>query len=423
MDEPDVVRSVDDGRAKAESKADHRRLLNALGISSLRPGRHCGDSADPGYFNTDESAANPYPHIPKLLKFENGESVSTPEDWQRRRKEILALLDQEIYGETPEGIPRLEWRVRSSGEYRVVDRPVSVQELRGVADNHRCPEVQVEIAATLILPIDADQPMPVLMEFAFPAFEDKSWHLLALDRGWGICILDPLSIQPDSGAGLREGIIGLANGGNPRQPEQWGVLKAWAWGAGRLRDYLSSVPEVDGNKIALAGLSRFGKATAVAMAYEPGFAAVLIGSSGQAGVKIWRRNFGEPVENIADPTEYHWVAGRYLRYAGPLSPGDMPVDGHQLLALAAPKPMMVGIGSQTVAEQWADVRGTFMAVSEASPAWAIQGAGTIWDDQIPSVGQPKVDSNLVFYLHEYGHTNAPNWPVFIEFLGQKFSGE
>src|SRR5205823_6094268 len=114
-----------------------------------------------------------------------------------------------------------------------------------------------------------------------------------LEAGWGYAMISPASIQADNGQGLTRGIIGLTNRGRPRKPDDWGSLRAWAWGASRGLDYLETEPAVDAKRVGIEGVSRYGKAALVAMAFEPRFAMVLVGSSGEGGAKLHRRNFGE----------------------------------------------------------------------------------------------------------------------------------
>jgi len=136
-----------------------------------------------------------------------------------------------------------------------------------------------------------------------------------LAAGWGYCTIETNSIQADNGAGLTRGIIGLCNQGQPRKVDDWGTLRAWAWGAARGLDYLETDPLVDAHRVGIEGVSRFGKAALVTMAFEPRFAVGLIGSSGKGGTTLHRRVFGEAVENLAGSGEYHWMAGNYLKYA------------------------------------------------------------------------------------------------------------
>src|SRR5205823_10038012 len=117
-------------------------------------------------------------------------------------------------------------------------------------------------------------------------------------HGWGYAFIDPGSIQADNGAGLAKGIIGLANKGQPRKPDDWGALRAWGWGASRLLDHLGTDRAVNAKRVGVEGVSRYGKAALVAMAFDTRFAAVLIGSSGEGGAKLHRRNWGEAVESL-----------------------------------------------------------------------------------------------------------------------------
>src|SRR5213079_1776012 len=103
-------------------------------------------------------------------------------------------------------------------------------------------------------------------------------------------------------------------------------------------------------KIGIEGVSRYGKAALVAMAFDRRFALALIGSSGEGGAKLHRRNFGEAVENLTGSGEYHWMAGNFLKYGaaessfGSRTAADLPVDSHELIALVAPRWVFVSYG-------------------------------------------------------------------------------
>ena len=108
------------------------------------------------------------------------------------------------------------------------------------------------------------------------------------------------------------------------------------------------------------------------MAYDPRFAVAYISSSGEGGAKLYRHIFGEQVGNVAAASEYHWMAGNFLKYAGPLTPGDMPVDAHELIALCAPRPVFIGAGAPN-GDGWADARGMFLAEVGAGPVYRLLG--------------------------------------------------
>ncbi len=162
-----------------------------------------------------------------------------------------------------------------------------------------------------------------------------------------------------------------------------GGLKAWAWGASRALDYLSADPRVDAKRVAIEGLSRFGKAALVTMAYDPRFAIAFVGSSGEGGAKLYRRNFGETVENVASSGEYHWMAGNFLKYAGPLTAKDLPVDAHELIALCAPRPVFIGAGTREEGDGWVDPRGMFLATVAAGPVYRLLGKKDLGTNVMP----------------------------------------
>jgi len=244
--------------------------------------------------------------------------------------------------------------------------------------------------------------------------------------GWGVATINPNSIQADNGAGLTKGIIGLVNKGQPRKPDDWGALRAWGWGASRALDYLETEKAVNAKQVGIEGVSRYGKAALVTMAFDTRFAVVLIGSSGEGGAKLYRRNWGEAVENLTGTGEYHWMAGNFLKYGaseasfGSRNPGDLPVDSHELLALCAPRLTFVSYGVPEKGDaKWLDHQGSFMAAVAAQPVFRLLGAkdlGVTTDyrtAKMPPVNAGLLDGQLAWRQHDGGHTDGPNWEYFI----------
>jgi hypothetical protein len=416
---------------------DYKGMLAMLGITSLRPGANGSNPNAPNSANYDESKANPYPNLPDALTLKNGKKVTTAKDWwQKRRPEIVEDFDREVYGRTPKSTPKVNWEVISVKNDTNNNIPVVTKRLVGHVDNSSYPAVVVNIDLTLTTPANAKGPVPVIMEFGFvfpPGFRPPApprdttssrqpapltWQQQVLAKGWGYAILIPGSIQADNGAGLRQGIIGLVNKGQPRKPDAWGSLKAWAWGASRALDYFETDKTVDAKKIAIEGHSRYGKAALVTLAYEPRFATGFISSSGAGGAKLHRRNAGEIVENVAAANEYHWMAGNYIKYAGPLTWDDLPVDSHELIALCAPRPVFISSGER--GDGWVDAKGMFMAAAAAGPVYKLLGKKDLGTSEFPKVETGLMDGEIAFRQHSGGHTPGPNWPVFLEFAGRYF---
>lgn len=409
------------------SQQDHQLMMKKLGISELRPGPS-GNPDAPNAANTDESKASPYTSLPDPLIFKDGKAVTTPRQWKKRRKEIMEDFSREIYGRIPKNTPDVSWEVVSEKDSTIGEYPVLVKELLGHVDNNNYPAIEVAIEMTLTLPAEINSPVPLVLEFGwnFPANwprpkpDGPSWQEQLLAEGWGFAVLIPTSFQADNGAGLREGIIGLVNKGQPRALDDWGTLRAWAWGASRAMDYFESNAQVDEESIVIEGLSRYGKAALVALAYEPRLAMGLIGSSGAGGAKILRREFGEQVENLASSAEYHWFAPNFIKYAGPLTPNDLPVDAHELIALCAPLPVFISVGAPDVEGQWIDARGMFIAAVHASPVYELLGKDGLESKIFPPHETALLAGDIAFRQHEGGHTVGPNWPYFIQFAKRYF---
>ena len=468
------------------AEQDHQNMMDQLGIKQLHPG-YSGDESAPNHANYDPATANPFPNLPDALTLKSGKKVTTPEMWwKQRRPEIVEDYEREVYGRIPKNVPKVIWTVAVNERERVGRTAVIAKQLVGHVDNSGYPAINVNISMVLVTPTEAKAPVPVLMMFsraAMPApvqptpeeveqINAKLKALLSLDpatraifeqypaynpipipspfanfggrppgappaeptpteelinAGWGYALISPASIQADNGAGLTRGIIGLVNKGQPRKPDDWGALRAWAWGAARGLDYLETDPVVDAKHVAIEGVSRFGKAALVTLAFEPRFFMGLIGSSGKGGATLLRRNWGEAVENLAGTGGYHWMAGNFLKYGtseakfGSKNAGDLPVDSNELVALCAPRPIFISYGIPEKGDaRWLDHQGSFMAAVSAGAVYKLLGAKDIGGTEdyhtakMPPVNVGLLNGELAWRQHDGGHTDAPNVKYFIQ---------
>jgi len=423
---------------------DHQNMMAQLGIRKLRPGPS-GNENDPNHANYDEAQANPYPNLPEVLTLKNGRKVTSARMWnEQRRPEIVEEFDREVLGRVPKNVPKVTWTVTETAEGKVGPYPVIGKRLVGHVDNSSFPEISVDIQMTLVTPADAKGPVPVMMMFGnagalpsmtppaaptgrgAPAGSDPPAQQQLIADGWGYASIGPGSIQADNGEGLTKGIIGLVNKGERRKPADWGSLRSWAWGASRGLDYLETDKAVDAKKVGIEGVSRYGKAALVTMAYDQRFAVVLVGSSGEGGAKLHRRNWGEAVENLTGAGEYHWMAGNFLKYGaaeadfGSKNAGDIPVDAHQLIALCAPRPTFISYGVPEKGDaRWLDHQGSYMAAIAAGPVFKLLGAKDLgvsndyMKEKMPAVNVSMLDGQLAWRQHDGGHTDGPNWKYFI----------
>jgi hypothetical protein len=434
---------------------DHKNMMEQLGITRLRP----GPSGQPGATNSanyDQAKANPFPNLPDLLILKNGKKVTTPEIWwKQRRPEIVEDFEREVIGRVPKDVPKVTWSVVSNISNGVVGTNVANgKQLVGHVDNSAYPDISVDIRMTLVTPAAAKGPVPVLMmfggfggsgmprpadspaptnsrpEFGGP-FKDPPSTEQLLAAGWGYATIIPNSIQADNGAGLTKGIIGLVNKGQPRKPDDWGSLRAWGWGAGRGLDYLETDSAVDAKRVGIEGVSRYGKAALVTMAFDTRFSVVLVGSSGEGGAKLHRRNFGEAVENLTGSGEYHWMAGNFLKYGaaessfGSKNASDLPVDAHELIALCAPRLTFISYGVPERGDaNWLDQQGSYMATVAAGPVFRLLGAKDIGEKEdyrtakMPPVNTGLLDGELAWRQHDGGHEDRSNMKFFIEWANK-----
>ncbi len=421
------------------AQQDHQNMMEQLGIQSLRPGPS-GDEKAPNHANYDESLANPCIELPEVLKLNNGQPVKDAKTWwNKRRPELVDLFEREVYGKLPKETPSVKWVIKSTDTLMINGKPVLARKVAGIADNSKYPSINVEINMMVVIPLTSKKPVPVLMMFGRPSLPPTtpgaySNHLhYMLDNGWGYATIDPSSIQADNGAGLTRGIIGLCNQGKPRKPDDWGSLRAWAWGAARGLDFLKTDKRIDAGKVGIEGVSRYGKAALVTMAFEPRFAVGLIGSSGKGGAALHRRVFGEAVESLAGSGEYHWMAGNYLKYAASASINgsktgcDLPVDSHELIGLCAPRLIFISYGIPEQGDaKWLDQQGSFMATVAAGTVYKLLGAKDLGISNdykkavMPAPLNGLMEGQLAWRQHVGGHTDVPNFESFIPWASKWF---
>jgi hypothetical protein len=412
---------------------DHQNMMDQLGIKKLRHG------ADPNNQTTfDEAIANPYTNsMPDVLKMKNGTKVTRADQWPARRAEIQEDFEREVYGRVPATVPKVTWEVTATTHGTNGGVPIVTRTLVGHVDNSAYTNLTVDIQASFTVPEHPNGKMPIMVEFG--GFgggfgragrggprPEPSWHEQSITNGWAYGSINPGSIQGDNNR-LTSGIIGLANKGQPRKPEDWGSLRAWQWGVSRLIDYFEANPDsmVDAKKVGIEGLSRYGKAALVTEAFEPRIAVGLIGSSGEGGAKLHRHIYGEAVENLADKSEYHWMAGNFMKYGAEdpnKTAADLPVDSHELIAMCAPRPCFISYGVVERGDaKWVDAHGSFMAGILAGPVYRLLGKkdfgtpGNYLTDQMPPVGQ-LIGGDLAWRQHEGGHDVTPNWPSFFKWV-------
>jgi hypothetical protein len=381
--------------------------------------------------NYDEAKANPFP-IPDALVLKNGQTVKDADAWwKQRRPEILNDFYAEVYGRIPVNTPKITWEVTTTETDTVKTKTIV-----GHIDNSAYPAATPTINIILTLPAKTTGPVPVMVALipggvvrpgatntatTMPPANrggrgstDGSPMQQVLARGWGYATFNTGNVQQDSAGGLTQGIIGLVNLGQPRPtPDQWGVLTAWTWGLSRAIDYFETDQDVDTKRLGVEGHSRWGKTALWAAAQDQRWAIVYASCSGEGGAKLFRRNFGETTDNIAGS---YWMAASFRKYGGHWN--DLPVDSNELIALVAPRPVLVTGATQ---DPWSDPHGEFLAAVGAGPVYRLLGKKDLGTTEMPAPNVALISGDIAFREHIGAHTDVPDWPVFLEFAAKYFT--
>lgn len=427
---PDLVSRADDPNRPAgsvvqdPSNPEGRYMYNGHDLNRSLFGLWDNyDDTEEGFFPGKEPwRTGSYTPI-SLTKMHNGREIRSADDWWRlRRPEIVKDAEESLFGSFPpaDKLPKVDFKTmelqmkRSGREFTQIN-------IFGQVDCSSYPGIKNSpaITATLRLP-KSDKPVPVMILISWDMGLDMYWETMAA-QGWGLCFFNPANLQPDNGAFLTDYLIGLVNKGNWRSPSDWGAIGAWSWGISRLIDYLLTDSRINPDGIGIGGHSRYGKTALYAMACDQRIKIGFPSDAGSLGTKMNRRHWGQDLENSAIPSEYHWMAGNFLKWCGPLVPGQYlprkvelcPVDSHSILSLCAPRPVFLNCGTTS---QWSDPYGIYLTAAAASPVYDLLGKkGLVMNDSKPVVDKAYIDGDIGFRYHEGGHVDTPDWPAFFEF--------
>lgn len=380
--------------------------------------------------NYTESQVGAY-RLPDALQLGNGKPVRDAKTWTTtRRPEIVQLFEENQYGRAPQRPAKMSFDVFDKGtpafEGKAVRRQVTIH----FTEAKSGPKLDL----LLYLPANANKRVPVLLNIAFTAnsnmVEDPGvkqgevWSrekkrvpastgrrfgslkvLPFLEAGIGVATFYYGDVEPDFAGGEAFGVRGIFKG-------SWGAIGAWAWGMSRALDYLETDAGVDAKRVAITGVSRLGKTVMWAGAADPRFAAVIASCSGEGGAALSRRNYGETIAHLVEPTRYPYqFTANYAKYGSRVS--EFPVDANLLVALIAPRPLLLQTGNT---DKWSDPMGEFLAAVAAGPVYRLLGKQDLGADTLPPPGTAILNT-LGYIMHDGGHGTVPSdWDVYLQFL-------
>lgn len=388
--------------------------------------------------NYDEALVGNY-KLPDLLVLSNGKPVRDAKTWAaRRRPEIVHLFEENEYGRSPGRPSAMTFDVFDKGTPALDGKAVRKQVTVYFSADKSGPKMDLLVYT----PAGAAKPVPLLLNISFTANSStvddpgikpgEVWGrdhkrvpapkggfgrinpLPFLEQGIGVATVYYGDINPDFAGGLPYGIrkLYLKPGQTEPAPDEWGAIAAWAWGLSRAMDYLETDHAVDAKRVAIVGISRLGKTVMWAGAHDQRFAMVIASCSGEGGAALSRRNYGETIAHLTAPSRYPYqFCANYAKYAQHVD--QFPVDAHMLVALMAPRPVLLQTGDK---DFWSDPKGEFLSAVAAEPVYKLFGKQGLGTDQLPPAGQP-ILHDIGYLMHSGGHgTVASDWPVFLRFM-------
>ena len=395
--------------------------------------------------NYDEAKVGTYT-LPDPLKLNDGRPVRDAKTWnEKRRPEIVKLFETQQFGVAP-GRPEGEsFDAFDKGTPALNGKAIRKQVRIYLSKDKSGPSIDLVI----YLPATAKKPVPMLLSISFGAVQsavadpgitpETVWDAKTntrvmppvggmfwpginveslLDAGIGVATFYYGDVDPDYAGGFANGIRArYAKAGQKdnadRAPEDWGTISAWAWGMSRVEDYFETDPSIDAKRVAIHGVSRLGKTVMWAGAHDQRFAAVIESCSGEGGAALSRRDYGETIAHLTAPTRYPYqFAANYAKYAG--FPDTAPMDANLLVALIAPRPLLLQTGST---DNWSDPKGEFLSAVAAGPVYKLLGKQDLGTDVWPAAKTPIFTDGLNYYMHDGGHGMVPtDWIIYVEFL-------
>ena len=405
-------------------------------------------SAQAGFEPNYEEAKVPAYTLPDPLALPGRPPVTSAADWRARgRGEVWELFAEQVYGRAPERPAELQF-LRPRADERALDGMAIRREVIvrvGTAAQH------LDIHLLIYFPQEVARPVPCFVGLNFrgnhtiqddpgitiypqwvrdtggaessqlPSEETRGsqksrWSVAdILHRGYAVATAYYGDIDPDYHDGFRNGIHALYPAGPPgaaRPANAWGSIAAWAWGLSRIVDYLETDPDIQSARIALMGHSRLGKTALWAGATDERFSIVISNDSGCGGAALSRREFGETVGRI-NTSFPHWFCDNFKQYNQRVA--ECPVDQHMLIALVAPRPVLVCSAEE---DRWADPHGEFLGAQGADAVYRLLGTDGMAATSMPGVNE-LVRSRIGYHIRPGQHdVLASDWQVYMDFAAQ-----
>lgn len=342
-----------------------------------------------------EAEVPPY-ELPDVLTTSDGKKIATAGEWNEWRPRLLRIFEEQVYGVSP-ALPPVVSKVREEATPAFSGKALRKQVRVAFTADPDGPGMNL----LMYTPAEAKSPVPVFLGLNFKGnhavtfdpgvflaecwlsdprdgtvkdnkateagrgAEARRWPIeWILSQGFGVVTACYNDIDPDYHDDFKNGVHALfPEIEKARDGKSWGTIAAWAWGLRVAMNYLETDASVDAKRVAVHGHSRLGKTALWAGATDERFALVISNESGCGGAALSKRLFGETVGRINQAFP-HWFCGNFKQYSE--NETALPVDQHQLLALIAPRPLLVGSAEEDL---WADPKGERLSQEHAAPVY------------------------------------------------------
>jgi len=382
--------------------------------------------------------------MPDPLTMNDGTKVTTPAQWQARRKEMIKLLEDYEYGHMPPppgnvvgketvaahvitigassgglGGPGLRGGragpatpPAASAPATVASNPASGPALPEA--NYKMvhlsfgPDQKLGFDMGIFTPVVPETiqirattrreppPFPLLICLGFGANEASlGANIAALNRGYAVATIGYNQLGADAPNYRSTAFF-------PAYPDyDWNDFSAWAWGLMRAVDYLVTDAAIDKNKIMVTGTSRTGQAAFLAGAFDERIALTAPVAGGMAlrwsGKEVGDK-LGQGIAEVVDQQTY-WFGPRLPEFKGHLY--QLPTDQHFLVALTAPR---LFIMCNSMADQYGRPLAAVKTYEAAKPVYEFL----------------KVPDNVGLSFRPGGHgMQAADWSALLDFADQK----
>ncbi len=397
------------------------------------------------HVNYHEDSVGSYT-LPDPLLFNNGRKVSTAKEWtSQRRPEILSLFEKLQFGNSPQPRHAVSYKITEANGDAFGGTAIRKQVTIFLSKDTSGPKAYL----LCYLPAQTVGPSPLLLGISFvtnamavddPALQlgmawEKGQRILQthssfkrvpvasfIEAGIGYATVYYGDMEPDFKGGFAYGVRNqfLKEGQEHFAANEWGAISAWSWGLSRIMDYLRTDQQVDPHRIALNGASRLGKTALWTGARDARFALIIASISGEGGAALSRRNYGETIQMITDTGRYYYqFAPNYHTFSKRVH--ELPMDSHMLIALIAPRPLLLQTGNE---DYFSDPKGEFLAALAAEPVYRLLKQEGLNTTTMPIAGDTSMLNTLGYYMHQGGHTILPeDYDLFIRFMQKHWTKE